>query len=225
MNLSELNDIRRRRGLPEITEAAGPEAIYNAFAHGKPIPLTEMPGGGPSRVQGMIRSGVPFLTIRAFRPQFSPIENRQRNARMLHDFRQHGLGGLRMIGAWVEPGTGEKSMEESFFIPLSGHANLDPSEFIEVGIALTHKYEQSGLVYGDGDDIWLYDRQSTRITKIGTRASFTVADLEGSFRIIKGRKFVFESYISADTWVSGVILTAAGLSPIIEKKGTSTRKQ
>ena len=213
MNLSELNDLRRRRGLSVITEASGPEAIYNAFSHGKHILLTEMPGGGPSRVQGMIRSGIPFLTLRAFRTQYRLVENRQRNARMLNDFRQHGLGGLRLIGAWVEPGTGEKSMEESFFIPLRNGSGLDPSEFIELGIAMTHKYEQSGLVYGDGDDIWLYERQSTRITKIGSRAAFTVADLEGSFRIIKGRKFVFESYISADTWISGVILTAAGLSP------------
>lgn len=54
-----------------------------------------------SRIRYLAKKGV-FVVLSAYRGNLPVGENQERNARLFNEFRKHGLGGIQLVGHFVE---------------------------------------------------------------------------------------------------------------------------
>jgi len=158
------------------------------------IQLDEMAGAGPSRVVNHLRAGVPFFTISAMRNEYTPEENRHRMRRLRKDIMAKNVSCLPISGGFDE--TGEHGItsveEESFFVSPRDHKNTDVGHFLRWAKHLNNKFDQEGIMFGNGTEIFFVD-QKGQMFPVGDAASFDPEILAkaSGWSKLKQRKFTF----------------------------------
>jgi len=169
-------------------------------------------GAGMSRILQHVESGIPFLTMSAYRYTLSKNENLERNEQLLKDFKSYQLGAIKMIGHWVEKGV--DSTENSFFVigkTFTGET-ITPEKMEEIASTLCKKWEQDAVIFSDGQTVYLLYSTGNKVP-LGNHVGIRKEDIEGGFSTIKKKRFVFESVWFTDVKNSAVAmgLTACGL--------------
>lgn len=175
-------------------------------------------GAGMSRILTHIQSGVPFITISAFKQHLSKKENRKRNRLLINDARDLGMGGIQIEGHYVyRNDVGEKvdSIEESFFLtPRDKSFNIN--KILEITKFLVKKYEQECACYGNSDNVFLYslfEDGSEKIDVLGKQTHIKLDDIEGGYSKIKNVKFIYSGIRkpNASNWLSSMFFNNIGL--------------
>lgn len=141
-----------------------------------------------------------FVILSAFRGEFSPEENLSRNAQMINDFRAHGLGGIQLVGHFVEKdaeGNAHKVAERSFMIPLTAKAKnsdgsqMEAADLLDLAVEIGRKYDQEAILYGDERGIYAYDCKTKEAFHIGDTKTLDQSNLGDYYSQVKKRLFKF----------------------------------
>ncbi len=170
----EIAEIRRRAGLMEA-------------------------GAGASRITQKIKQGTPFFAISAFRsPQARGLEhdvpkNDRLNNRLTHQLRtdlaQEAVRFIPVMGGYQEQEENRPHEEKRFFVlPTRKTGTYNTDAFLKFAIYLCAKYNQEAIMFGDGDEIRLYDRDGNKFHTLGNQIRFQNIDPQGWTRI-KSQRF------------------------------------
>lgn len=174
--------------LDDILEEEEIERLFNIL-YGNEFEFKKIilsTGAGISRIMQHIRGvgdkeKVPFIIITAFKYGLSLNENRKRNVQLYrYLYEKESLGVIKIDGVWIEKqedGKITKSVEEFFFVPGTGKTF---NEIKELAKELCKKYEQTAVIYGNDEEIFLYYASSNVEELIGNRVSVSLKDIENS---------------------------------------------
>jgi hypothetical protein len=174
---------------------------------------------GLSRV--FTHSKKPFAVLTAFRDNYTLAQNRQRNRSLESALKQNKMGGIRMIGHWMEApdgthwkdavaqGTAKDVTEESYFIPMP--ASMEFEKFKYIIQSLTNSFNQDAAVIGDGKGMFLISK-SGQMDKIGSAASFNkISQAYSKLRKRPQIPFVFEGTINPSSIAHRISFQRRGL--------------
>lgn len=168
-----------------------------------------------------ILSHSPFAILTAFRADYTLKQNRQRNKRLESRFREVGVGGIKLIGHWLEAPDGEwyghnlseidpellqDVVEESYFVPLPRGMGYD--QFQQWVVDRIIEFNQDAAVISDGKGVYLIDKAGD-LTHIGNDIS--VGKISQAYSSIKGKTFVFEGTIAPSSNAHRLLLQQRGL--------------
>lgn len=147
-------------------------------------------GAGLSRIVAHTRGA--FGVISAFRGGSAERKvNLQRTVDMLHLIRGRDLGGVKLVGHWVENANTpeEKMVEElSYLISSMGMPHAEFENFI---ISLGKKFEQEAVLLGDSKTVVNYNCVTGDRDVIGAAGFIRRPDLGDFFSEVKHRPFTF----------------------------------
>lgn len=152
-------------------------------------------GAGPARVSQHISDGRPFAMISADRGERGTRQNRQARNRLRDLLTKNKLSFSRTRGGFheVDRNTGEKKAvdEESFLVYPNPNQEID--QFFVLMTALSYRFEQEGIMFGDGSEIWFVDTSGPKPQKYkaGEGVTFDPDRVENQpgYSDIKGRRF------------------------------------
>jgi len=170
----EIADIRRRAGLMEA-------------------------GAGASRIVQKIKAGTPFFAISASRsPEARGLvqdkpKNDRLNKRLTHQLRtdlsQEAVRYIPVMGGYQEKEENRPHEEQRFLVlPTRNLGTLNLNAFLKFAIYLCAKYNQESFLFGDGEEIRLYDSEGNKFHTLGNQIRFRNIDPQGWTRI-KSQRF------------------------------------
>ena len=176
------------RVMPEITTKQALQAVSRQISEGEE--LDEMAGAGLSRMSSHISSKTPFIQLSGARKGMSQKQIRQRTRDIVQVLKGFGLGPIDTWGGFdeMDPQTGARSSvkEPSLFVPLSKMSKLNGDALLELGTALSQRFEQDAIIFGDGETVFLVDYIGDNIEKIGDYGSIDTHDMPYGWTSIKG---------------------------------------
>lgn len=155
----------------------------------------------------------PFIVITAFRGSYTNKENLGRNVELLQQIKANGLGAIKLVGHWLENAGTENETdvkEISFLVPMLDSYKGDIESFKALGIEFMHRFSQEGIIFSDGGGVHLLLQNGDDIV-IGKSIKVNPTKIENGFSQIKGKQFVFEGWVSAGGYISGLALKHQGL--------------
>ena len=167
----------------------------------------------------------PFVVVSAFRGEYDLNMNMNRTADMINEFRKHNLGGIQLVGYYVETnektGKEQRVKERSFMVPLTKrNPDMTKEDLLNLALNIGKKYSQQQIIFGDEDGVFLYNcADGSKDVKIGDPGHFNLSDVKEFGSNLKGRDFkfdykpeqTFESYIAPNSSISGMAMTTLGL--------------
>lgn len=196
-------------------------------------------GAGLKRLQKHVAS-VPFIIITAFTRKEDVMkglnhdqrfkENRARNAKLVADFREQGLGGIRLKGHYMEdvkdadgnyvddPGTGKTKLipvnEESFFIPYYQEKSKlkDEKAFFKWGKYMAHTYNQDTFIFCSSDGtINAYTPEGVVDYSLGTNFDLDPSKMDEYWSKIHGTQFILDGYVLRSGFAGSTIRQMYGV--------------
>lgn len=140
-----------------------------------------------SNIYMHISAHKPFAQITAWRYDKNVEENRERNIELINDLRSYGLGGTKLKGRYIPPGSSTPQDEISFFVPYNGN---DVADFKRTIQHLLNLYNQDSALFSDGTNVYFLTA-SGGIDMRFSSVHFNGSDLKNGWSQLRGHTYQF----------------------------------
>lgn len=150
-------------------------------------------GAGPARIAQHIRNGEKFIMLSGMRGDLDHATNIRRSRELKNKLARSPVSFIETFGEYHEIGQDEPSPEMSFFIMPTRRGNeISSNAFLKLGISIMNAYDQDAIVFGDGANIMLVERDGNWID-LGKTATFDPSIIQTlpGFSKVKDRAFSF----------------------------------